>query len=63
MAVRRRVAVPSPSWPMRLSPQAQRLPSLRTARLWPLLAEMAVMPVSPGTWTAVRRSVVVPSPS
>src|SRR5205807_1383526 len=47
------VVVPFPNSRLSLSPQAQTVPSLFTARLKRSPAAMAVTPVSPVTWTGV----------
>src|SRR6185369_8613397 len=50
-----------PSTPSALRPQANRVPSERTAKLAPL-ADTWLIPVRPRTCTGARRLVVVPSP-
>ena len=46
-----------------IEPQAQTVPSLRSATEWLEPAEMAVMLLSPALCTGVNRLIVVPSPS
>jgi hypothetical protein len=44
------VTVPRPSWPSLFAPQAQTVPSERSARLCPPPAATATMPLSGGPW-------------
>ena len=46
--VRRRVVVPSPSWPSALSPHVRTVPSARSAREWLCPVSTAMTPVEPG---------------
>src|SRR6202011_3354456 len=55
--------VPVPSWPPRLPPHAETVPSDFTARLWLKPPAMAVTPLRPLTRTGVAPPVVVPLPS
>ena len=64
--VRRWVVVPSPSWPLELSPQARIVPSFISAMAWFVPADTARAGFAadgPITWTGVTLLVVVPLPS
>ena len=62
--VLRCVFVPSPSWPVLLSPQHFTPPAVVRAQVWSPPAETAATPeVRPVTSTGVLRCVFVPSPS
>ena len=59
----RLVVVPSPSWPCPLDPQAQTVPSDRTARAWTSPAATCVRSLLVRTSPYCHRLIVVPSPS
>ena len=55
--------VPSPSSPYRFEPQAQAVPSERTATVSYAPADTWVIPVRPGTGAGLKSSAVLPLPS
>src|SRR6185437_2854376 len=57
------VVLPLPSSPFALSPQAQTVPSLFTARLWSHAAAIAITLERPFTCTGVELGVFVPTPN
>src|SRR5579872_6545337 len=59
----RLLAVPSPSWPKRLAPQARTVPSALNASEWEIPMAVEVTSASPLIASGVACMEVVPSPS